>query len=347
MKRVFASGFVASGLLLAYGPAAAAPKVVTSIKPVHSLVAGVMTGVGTPQLLVKGGGSPHSYSLRPSEARALNAADVIFWIGEDLETFLEKPIGALAGNTRVVELAASPGMELLKTREGGVWEGHDEDHSEHEEHAGHDEHEAQEEHDEHEEHAGHGEHKAQEEHDEHEEHAGHGEHNMHIWLDPHNAQRIVRTVIAELSRIDQDNAGRYAANGETLIERLDRLDREVAATLAPVKDLPYVVFHDAYHYFERRFGTNAVGSISVSPDRAPGARRLTEVRRKIARTRAACVFSEPQFTPALVDTVIEGTEAKTAVLDPLGAELDPGPEAYFQIMRGLAGSLRDCLTPAS
>lgn len=309
MKRVLANGLAVCGLVLgsAQGAAtaSAAPKVVTSIKPVHSLVAGVMAGVGTPRLLIKAGGSPHSYSLRPSEARALNSADLVFWIGEGLETFLDKPLEALTESARVVELAAIPGIKLLKTREGGAWENRDQ------------------------------------------EHAEHTEYDMHIWLDPHNAKQIVRRVAAELSRADQANAERYEANGKALMARVDRLDREVAATLAPVKDVPYVVFHDAYHYFERRFGTTAVGSISVSPDRAPGARRLTEVRRKIVQSRAACVFSEPQFKPALVSTVIEGTEAKTATLDPLGAQLEPGPEAYFQIMRGLAGSLSACLAPAS
>ena len=170
---------------------------------------------------------------------------------------------------------------------------------------------------------------------------------MHVWLDPHNAKHIVAAAVSTLADVDPDNAAAYRRNGAAMLARLDALDAELRESLAPIKDVPYVVFHDAYPYVEARYGLNAVGSITVSPERTPGAKRLVEIRRKIRETKAACVFSEPQFEPALVSTVLTGTSAKTAVLDPLGADLPAGPEAYVQLVRNLAAALVDCLTPAS
>ncbi len=396
MKRHlgYTTGLAFAACCLSWSTAAAEPRVVATIKPVHSLVAGVMEGVGTPSLLIQGGASPHSYSLRPSEARALSQADLVFWIGEDLETFLEKPLEALAKPATVVTLSTAPGVKLLDSREAGTWEAHGEhgDHDEaahdehghdehgHDEHAkaehgdddhdhdahGHDEH-AKAEHDDHDDH-GHGEH-AKAEHDDHDDHGhgehakaehddhdheahghdehAHGEHNLHIWLGPENAQAIVRAAAAALSAADPEHAARYESNAKALLTRIERESGKIAKTLAPVSSVPYVVFHDAYPYFEQHFGMNAVGSITVSPERKPGAKRLGEIRKKIVDLGAVCVFSEPQFQPALVDTVIEGTAARAGSLDPLGADIAPGPEAYFKIMTGLAEDLRDCLAPAS
>jgi len=389
VKRRWALGGCAAAVALLIGTgswAGEAPKVVTSIAPVHSLVAGVMEGVGEPDLLVRGGGSPHSYSLRPSEAQALQQADLVFWIGDDMEVFLRKPLEALAGDADVVELANAPGIRLLDNREGGAWEGHDhhgeghDDHDhgdhaeakhEHDDHAhddhdhekhGHDDHDhAHDDHD-HSEHAhddhGHDDHAEAEHHDDHDhgdhdhgDHAhgdhAHGEKNLHIWLDPHNAKRIVEAAVAELSKQDPAHAARYRSNGEAVLARLDALDEELASTMESIRELPFIVFHDAYHYFEDRYGLNAAGSITVSPDRAPGAKRLSEIREKVADAGAVCVFSEPQFEPALVDTVVEGTPARTGVLDPLGAEIEPGPAAYETLLRNLANDLRTCLRPSS
>lgn len=299
--------------------AQAAPKVVASIMPLHSLVAGVMEGVGESTLLVRGGGSPHSYSLRPSEARSLNNADLVFWVGDNLESFLAKPLTALAGQARVVALAEAPGIALLAAREGGAWE----DPSPENRGRGQEGHK----------------------HDDH--HHGPGEANPHIWLDPRNAKQIVALVAGALANHDPANAARYRRNGEALSARLDTLDAELERTFRPIEDVPFIVFHDAYHYLEARYGLRAVGSITVSPDRPPGAKRLQEIRRKILAAGAACVFSEPQFQPTLVQTVLEGTAAKTAVLDPMGADLAAGPDAYFRLMRNLAAALTGCLTPAS
>ena len=375
---------VLGGLLLAAAPRplAAAPEVVVTIKPVHSLVAAVMGEGADPTLLVRGAASPHNYSLRPSDAKALNQAQLVFWVGEGLESFLIEPLAALSGKAKVVEVATLPGIGLLETREGGAWEAHVHDEDEEHDHDGHaseaeghahekDDHDhaashAEHDHDEH----GHAEHAHEEHaHDEHghEEHGhaehahdehGHDEHghdahghaggkDMHLWLDPGNAKVIVEAAVKSLSDIDPANAERYRANGKAALARLDALDEELKTALAPVGEVPFVVFHDAYQYFEAHYGLTAVGSISVSEGRAPGAKRLREVRGKIAETGARCVFAEPQFEPALVATVIEGTSARTGVLDPVGAELDAGAAAYGQLLRGLAADLKKCLAPAS
>jgi zinc transport system substrate-binding protein len=332
--------------------------VVVSIKPVHSLVTGVMEGVGEPTLLVKGTGSEHSYSLRPSEALALDQAEVVFWVGETMETFLIKPLAALAGDAKVVELWEAPGLTLLATREGGMWQAHEHGHdhadaegehaAEHEgEHA--EAHEGEGEHaEEHEaEHAAEHEAEHAEEHESEGGHAeadhAHGETDMHVWLDPGNAKKLTATIATVLSEADPENASIYQANAARLRQQLDELDGSLEDKLATIADRPYVVFHDAYQYFEHRYGVKAVGAIAINPTVRPSAQRLAEIHERLEQLDAACVFAEPQFEPALVDTVIEGTNAKKGVLDPLGAALDTGPDQYFQLMNDLAESLVSCL----
>ncbi|HSK39202.1 MAG TPA: zinc ABC transporter substrate-binding protein [Arenibaculum sp.] len=292
---------------------AAAPKVVASIKPVHSLVAGVMRGIGEPRLLVREAASPHTYSLRPSEAQALADADLVFWVGEDLETFLERPLGTLAANARSVALMDRPGLTLRATREGGIREPHAGNGHDH----GHD-------------------------HDHGHEHAPDAN-DAHIWLDPGNARLLVDAIADELSAADPANAAGYRANAEDLSARIGQLDDDLRSRLGPVADRPFVVFHDGYRYFEDRYGLNAIGAITVSPDRQPGAGRLAEIRTELEALGAVCVFAEPQFEAAVIDSVVEGMDVRRGVLDPLGAGLQDGPELYFDLMRGLADGLADCL----
>jgi zinc transport system substrate-binding protein len=319
--------------------AAEAPKVVASIQPIHSLVADVMRGVGQPSLLVRGYGSPHTYQMRPSEAAALQEADVVFWVGEELETFLEKPLETLAAGARVVELIELPGLTLLPTREGGMWEAHahgdDDDHDDDHDHA-HDH--------------GHGhddadDHRHDHAHDDHDD--AHGHWDGHLWLDIGNARRIVAAVAQTLSEVDPARAPSYAANAEALDAELGALDSELEEAFAPVRGVPFVVFHDAYQYLEQRYGLNAVGSITVAPDRMPGARRVQEIRDRIAQLGARCVFREPQFESALVETVIEGTGAARGVLDPLGADQPAGAGAYAAMMRANAQAMIACLAGSS
>ena len=348
--------------------------VVASIKPVHSLVAAVMEGVGKPSLVVEGAGSPHTYALKPSQAQMLEQANVVFWIGHELEAFLEKPVETLAANAKSVELIDAHDLVKLEFREGGAFDkhdhgdeaghddhdhgkkeakadGHDHDHGKEEakadghDHA-HDKKEASAEHDHDHDHKA--EKTAEAGHDDgdHDGHA-HGKFDAHIWLDPMNAKAMVHEIEEALAAADPDNAAKYEANAEAVMAKLDALTTEVSAELEPVKDKGFIVFHDAYQYFEKRFGITASGSITVSPEVMPGAERVTEIRAKVQELGAACVFAEPQFEPKLVATVTEGTQAKSGVIDPLGATLDDGPELYFNLIRGMATSVKTCLTEGS
>ncbi|HEV7248411.1 MAG TPA: zinc ABC transporter substrate-binding protein ZnuA [Shinella sp.] len=338
MQKAVRALFLSTALLAA-GPLAAraeVPNVVVSIKPIHSLVAAIMQGVGEPDLIVEGAASPHTYSLKPSNAAALQDADVVFWVGHGLEAFLEKPLEALGSKATVVELDDAPGLEKLHFREGGPFEAHEHEGEEGHEHAaeGHDHgKEAEEAH-------AHGEEAGHEGHE-------HGEFDMHLWLSPDNARAIAAETAKVLSDKDPANAEAYKANLASLNDKLAALDKEVAETVAPVKDKPFIVFHDAYQYFEHHYGVHAAGSITVSPETLPGAERLTQIRDKVKTLGATCVFAEPQFEPKLVNVVIEGTPAKSGTLDPEAATLEPGPDLYFTLMRSIATSLRDCLGRAS
>ena len=289
---------------------AAAPKVVASIGPVHSLVASVMAGLGEPALVVSGKGSPHAYALKPSDVRTLHGADLVFWVGPDLETFLANTFERMAGRVRSVALSEAAGVNLLPNRAGGLWAERPGD-------------------------GGEGSHDA----DGH----GRGRTDMHVWLDPLNAQAMVEAIVAALAETDAGGTVLYRANGARTRERLAALDREIAARLVPVAASPYLVWHDAYHYFERRYGLRPLGAVSADPERAPGARRVALLRRTVIGQGIRCLFTEPQFEPALARTITAGTTARVGVLDPLGAGLPAGPEAYFVMMRALADSLVACL----
>jgi zinc transport system substrate-binding protein len=300
-------------LLLISGTALATPRVVVSIAPVHSLVAGVMNGVAEPHLLIGANASPHAYTLRPSDARALNRADLVVWVGEGLETVLAQPMASLGGNARALALLNAEGMWLLPVRQGGVWERHEhpgEDHSE-----GHD----------------------------HGHHHDKADIDTHLWLAPRNARRIVELVVEELVLLDPVNAERYRANARAMTERINTLAQALRDELAPLQGRPYIVFHDAYHYFEDSFSLSPAGAISVSPEHSPGARRISEIRQVIQARGARCVFSEPQFRPAIVKVVTEGSGARAGELDPLGAALSPGKDLWFGLMQALGDNLRACL----
>ena len=314
-------------LISSHALANAEIEVIASIKPVHSLVSATMEGVGSPGLLVKGAGSPHSYSLKPSQAEELQAADVIFWMGHDLEAFLENSIENIAKNAKSVSLMDTHDLIKLNFREGGAFDSHA--HDDHDDHG----------HDDHKDHDDHG-------HDDHKDHDGHGhdETDPHVWLDPANAKALVHEIAEVLTEADPANASVYESNAQAIMSKLDNLMAEIDAELQPVKGRGYVVFHDAYQYFENRFGVPAIGSITVSPEVMPGAERVAELREKVKSLDATCVFSEPQFEPKLVKTVTENTNAGSGVLDPLGSSIKDGPELYFTLIRNMAKSLKDCLS---
>ena len=313
-------------------------KVVTSIKPVHSLVSGVMAGVGVPSLIIDGAGSPHTYSLKPSQAQQLQDAKLVFWMGDELETFLAGPIENIAQSATTIKLIDAHNLKKIKFREGGMFDEHDhEKHDEHD-HEKHDEHDhekhAKKEHDDHGDHDGHDDH-------------GHGEFDPHVWLDPVNAKAIVHEIEEALIKADPNHASTYKANAHKMMDKLDSLTAELREKLEPVHEKGFIVFHDAYQYFEQRFDVAAIGSITVSPEVMPGAERVSELREKILELNATCVFSEPQFEPKLVETLVEGTGTRTGVLDPLGTNLTKGPDLYFQLLRNMAYSLKKCLSSKS
>ncbi len=283
-------------------------RVLASIKPVHSLVSAVMQGVGEADLIIRGRASPHDFSLRPSDARNIQNADVIFMIGDAMETSLAHSIASLGHNARVIRLSEIEGLMRLPLREGATFEGHDGHH-----------------------------------HHGHEDEADTGDFDMHIWLDPANARVMVRAIAEALSLADADNAEAYAANSNATVARLDELQAQLSADLTPVRERAFFVFHDAYHYFEDRFGLLSAGAASVSPDRSPGARRIRQLRDRITDLGVVCVMTEPQFNAKFVGVIVEGSPARLGVVDPLGALLDSGPGMYFTLLRDMAASFAECL----
>jgi len=306
MKTLLAAIFSA---LLAVATPAWAQKpgltVVTSIKPVHSLVAAVMKGAGKPHLIVRGLSSPHAYSMRPSDARALQQAKLIFWIGPEFEAFLRAPLSALSHGPKIVAMAEIQGIEKRRLPDRH----HDHDHA-----------------------------------DEGNDHPS-GPFDLHLWLDPHNAIAMVRAAETALAAADPGNAALYRSNSQETIVGLQRLTASVEKGLSGVRGRPFIVFHDAYAYFEHRFGLRAAAAIAVNPETPPGAKRVAEIQARISELGVVCVFAEPQFSSKLVALLTEGTGAKPAHLDPLGALSEPGPEHYPKLIRQLAASFRDCLSP--
>ena len=316
MKLQFKSVLFVStfSLLSFFSYAQAEIKVIASIKPIHSLVSYVMDGVGTPEILVDGSSSPHSFQLKPSHAKMLQNADLVFWIGEDLETFLETPLDSIATNARKIAIMELSDIQLLEFREKHIFE----DHDEHVEEDGHDEHVEEDGHDEH----------------------NHGEFDIHFWLDPEIAKVIVKNIARELSKIDVANKSIYKANAVKAIEELDAL---ITATKLKINtNASYVVFHDAYQYFEKRFGIEVLGALSVNPEILPGAKQLAEIREVIQHEKVNCIFSEPQFNPSIANTIAQDTGVKSAVLDPLGARLEPGKDLYFDLIKDMASSFESC-----
>ena len=320
MKKIFKSTIftLTAALFLVLTPLKAEISVVTSIKPLHSLTSYIMEGVGEPELIIDGVASPHNFQIKPSHAKMLQNADLVIWIGEDLESFLPTALKSIPKDAVVFELLDQSGLKKLKFREKNIFEGHD-DH-------GHDEHAKKE--DDHDDHG----------HDDHGH--GHGSFDPHIWLDPANAKVIVKKITNQLSKIDKDNASKYKANSKKVIKDLDGLIKEVKNEIN--KDASFVVFHDAYQYFEKRFGLSVIGALTVNPDVMPGAEQLSEIREVIEHEKAKCIFSEPQFNPNIINSIASDTGVKTGVLDPLGANIDKGKNMYFDLIKDMSNSLKGC-----
>jgi len=347
-------------------------KVVASIKPIHSLATYLMEGVAKPKLIVDGYASPHGFALKPSHAKMLQEADLIFWVGEDLESFLEKPLNTIAKKAENIELMEIKGLNKLKFRERNIFDGHDdhdhghkedkhkeEDHDDHDhkkkdghkedDHDDHDHkkkdghkeddhdhgHKKKDDHDDHDDHG----HKKKDDHDDHEGHH-HGEHDPHIWLDPINAKVILNEMVEHLIENDPNNASTYKSNLNKALKDLDKLTVDVMTELN--KSTPSIVFHDAYQYFEERFNVKVLGAFTVNTDVMPGAEQLAEIREIIEHDKITCIFSEPQFNPDIINAVAKDMDIKTGVLDPLGATLDPGKDLYFDLIKNMSKSFKGC-----
>ena len=347
-------------------------KVVASIKPIHSLATYLMEGVAKPKLIVDGYASPHGFALKPSHAKMLQEADLIFWVGEDLENFLEKPLNTIAKKAENIELMEIKGLNKLKFRERNIFDGHDDhdhghkedkhkedDHDDHDhkkkdghkedDHDDHDHkkkdghkeddhdhgHKKKDDHDDHDDHG----HKKKDDHDDHEGHH-HGEHDPHIWLDPINAKVILNEMVEHLIENDPNNASTYKSNLNKALKDLDKLTMNVMTELN--KSTPSIVFHDAYQYFEERFNVKVLGAFTVNTDVMPGAEQLAEIREIIEHDKITCIFSEPQFNPDIINAVAKDMDIKTGVLDPLGATLDPGKDLYFDLIKNMSKSFKGC-----
>jgi len=314
--------------LTIFVPANAEIKVVTSIKPIHSLASYLMDGVGKPDLIVDGYSSPHNFALKPSHAKMLQDADLIFWVGEDLENFLEKPLNSIAKKAEKIELIEIKGLKKLKFRERNVFDEHDHGYKE-DDHDDHDHDKEGHKEDDHDDHDDHG----------HEGHA-HGEYDPHIWLDPMNAKVILNEMAEHLIENDQKNASKYKDNLKKSNKDLDKLIKNVKSELN--KDFKSIVFHDAYQYFEKRFNVNILGAFTVNTDVMPGAEQLAEIREIIEHDKVSCVFSEPQFNPAIINAVAKDMNINTGILDPLGATLNPGKDLYFDLIGNMSKSFKGC-----
>ena len=310
-KFLFATFFT---LFLGFSHAKAELQVVTSIKPIHSLASLLMDGIGAPKLIVDGSNSPHNFTLKPSHAKMLQNADLVFWVGEDIETFLEKPLDTVAKKARKIELMEISQLKKLKFREKNIFEGHD-DHG----HGKKDDH-------------GHGKK------DDH-GHA-HGEHDPHVWLDPLNAKVILKVMAKNMKMMDKKNSAKYDANLKKANAKIDGLVSEINKVIN--KNAKYVVFHDAYQYFEKRFGLKTLGALTLNTDVLPGAEQLKDIRKVIKEEDAKCIFSEPQFNPKIIKAIAKDTNIKTGVLDPLGADLKNNKDLYFRLLNNLSSSLRKC-----
>ena len=372
----------ALGLILSSTAVADVPSVAVDIAPVHALVARVMDGVGAPNLIIPPSASPHEYSLRPSEAKSLQDADLVFWVGEDLTPWLEKSIDTLSRNAEIITLLDQSETKLLKFRESALFEAHDHDdhddhdhdkaHDDHDDHDDHDHDKAHDDHDDHDDHDhdkshdyhddhddhdhdkshddhdDHDDHDHDKSHDDHDDHEGHnhGTHDPHAWLSIDNAQSWLNVIAAKLSAVDPENAGVYYGNAASAIAELDAVEKEINATLDPVRGNSFVVFHDAYQYFENSFEFFAAGAISLSDASDPSAARIAEVQGRIKNEGIDCILSEPQYNANMVATVLSGTDAKTGVIDPLGSSLEPGPNLYTELVYDMAETLAGCLSDA-
>ncbi|MGY3923651.1 zinc ABC transporter substrate-binding protein ZnuA [Aeromonas jandaei] len=296
--------------LLAVSLPVRAVEVLTTIKPLGFIAAAITEGVSEPEVLLPTGASPHDFSLRPSDVRSIREADLVVWVGPELEGFMSKP---LANHPHVLTLTQVPGMPLFNYATKGSHDGH-----QHDDHAAHD----------------HGD----------EGHEGHHHEGIdpHIWLGPMQAKVIANAIASELGKQDPPNKARYEANLAAFTAKVDARDKVIAGQMKAVNQKGYFVFHEAYGYWERHYGMSSKGHFTVSPERRPGAKTLVEIRKALEEKQASCIYAEPQFSPAVIESVARNTGARVLLLDEVGEQVPLGPDGYPQFMDQLANAFAQC-----
>ena len=354
--------------------------VVTTIQPINSLVTSVIGNTGKTVSLIPAEVSPHEFKLKPSDTKKLQNANIIFFVSDHLESSVSKVFKNLPKNIKIINLMEDTGIKHLAIRDNEAWERHDHhhghgDHDDHDKHGKkhddhdhdkhakkHDDHDHDKhgkKHDDHDhdkhakkhddhDHDKHGKKHDDHDHDKHaKKHDDHDDHekedDVHIWLSPDNAVKIIKKVSKELSLFFPENAKTYEENATRMINKINQLKVVLKNELSGIKDKPYVVFHDAYQYFETSFGLNAVGSVALEGDIASSPKQISFIKDKIVKLKASCVFQEPQFDSKLVKIVVEGTNAQIGTLDPLGVNIKSGENFYLQLLKNMAKSLKECL----
>ena len=300
--------------LLAVSLPVRAIEVLTTIKPLGFIAAAITDGVSEPKVLLPTGASPHDFSLRPSDIRNINSADLVVWVGPELEGFMAKP---LANHPHALALTQVEGMPLFNYATQDSHDSHD-----------HDDHD----------------HAAHEYGDHDEGHEGHHHEGVdpHIWLGPTQAKVIAKAIASELGKLDPANQARYDANLAAFDTKVDAKDKVIAGQMKAVNEKGYFVFHEAYGYWERHYGMSSKGHFTVSPERRPGAKTLVDIRKALEEKQASCIYAEPQFSPAVIESVARNTGAKVLLLDEVGEQVPLGPDGYPQFMQQLADAFAQC-----
>ncbi len=303
---------LASALLMAGPLSSASAAVVTSIRPLGFIAAAIADGVTPTEVLLPDGASPHDFALRPSDIQRLRSADLVLWVGPDMEAFLTKALVPISAD-RKLAISELPAVKPL------LMKGEDDDDHDH---AGEAHNHADDDHD-------HGHH--------------HGEYNMHVWLSPEVAKVTAIAIHDRLLELMPQNKDKLDANLRQFENLLTQTDKNVGNMLTPVQGKGYFVFHDAYGYFEKHYGLSPLGHFTVNPEIQPGAQRLHQIRTQLVEQKAVCVFAEPQFRPAVINAVAKGTKVRSGTLDPLGIGIALGKDSYGKFLTALSNQYVSCL----
>lgn len=301
---------LASALLMAGPLSSASAAVVTSIRPLGFIASAIADGVTPTEVLLPDGASPHDFALRPSDIQRLRSADLVLWVGPDMEAFLTKALVPISAD-RKLAISELPAVKPL------LMKGEDDDDHDH---------------------AGEAHNHADDDHGHH-----HGEYNMHVWLSPEVAKVTAIAIHDRLLELMPQNKDKLDANLRQFENLLTQTDKNVGNMLTPVQGKGYFVFHDAYGYFEKHYGLSPLGHFTVNPEIQPGAQRLHQIRTQLVEQKAVCVFAEPQFRPAVINAVAKGTKVRSGTLDPLGIGIALGKDSYGKFLTALSNQYVSCL----